>query len=116
MYQRFKEQVKALFDLMMESAENIKMFCWLYPFTNRDAFLFWHVVSAYAESLIDDITMLNAALTVVDQNPLGSAVTEVRSRSTEPLPQRIGLRNPEIQCRCGANESRKSEKILAFAM
>jgi argininosuccinate lyase len=29
--------------------------------------------SAYAESLIDDITMLNAALTVVDQNPLGSA-------------------------------------------
>jgi argininosuccinate lyase len=83
-----KEQVKALFDLMMESAENIKMFCWLYPFTNRDAFLFWHVVSAYAESLIDDITMLNAALTVVDQNPLGSAVTEVRSRSTEPLPQK----------------------------
>jgi argininosuccinate lyase len=30
--------------------------------------------SAYAESLIDDdITMLNAALKVVDQNPLGSA-------------------------------------------
>jgi argininosuccinate lyase len=28
---------------------------------------------AYAESLIDDITMLNAALKVVDQNPLGSA-------------------------------------------
>jgi argininosuccinate lyase len=28
--------------------------------------------SAYAETLIDDITMLNAAK-VVDQNPLGSA-------------------------------------------
>jgi argininosuccinate lyase len=29
--------------------------------------------SAYAETLIDDVTMLNAALTVADQNPLGSA-------------------------------------------
>jgi argininosuccinate lyase len=29
--------------------------------------------SAYAETLIDDITMLNAALKIVDQNPLGSA-------------------------------------------
>jgi argininosuccinate lyase len=44
--------------------------------------------SAYAESLIDDITMLNAALKVVVK-PLGSQrVTEVRSRSTEPLPQK----------------------------
>jgi len=29
--------------------------------------------SAYAESLIDDITLLNAAYQIVDQNPLGSA-------------------------------------------
>lgn len=29
--------------------------------------------SAYAESLIDDVYMLNAALKIVDQNPLGSA-------------------------------------------
>jgi argininosuccinate lyase len=72
MLSRFKEQVKALFDLMMESAENIKMFCCqVIPFTNRDAsFCMWF---SAAESLIDDITMLNAALTVVDQNPLGSA-------------------------------------------
>jgi argininosuccinate lyase len=73
---------------MMESAENIKMFCCrLYPFTNRDA-SFLACGSAYAESLIDDITMLNAALTVVDQNPFPQRVTEVRSRSTEPLPQK----------------------------
>jgi argininosuccinate lyase len=31
------------------------------------------VVFAYAETLIDDITMLNAALKIVNQNPLGSA-------------------------------------------
>jgi hypothetical protein len=32
------------------------------PFTNCNAIVFRDVVSAYAETLIDDITMLNAAL------------------------------------------------------
>jgi argininosuccinate lyase len=45
-----------------------------------DAVLFGLWFSAYAETLIDDITMLNAALKVVDQNPLGRLPgTEVRS-------------------------------------
>jgi hypothetical protein len=39
--------------------------------TNRDA-IFFGMWFSYAETLIDDITML-AALKVVDQNPLGSA-------------------------------------------
>jgi hypothetical protein len=47
-----KEQVKALFDLMMESAENIKMFCCrVYPFTNRDA-SFLHVVPLMPKALL----------------------------------------------------------------
>ena len=29
--------------------------------------------SAYAETLIDDVVMLNAAFAIADQNPLGSA-------------------------------------------
>jgi argininosuccinate lyase len=71
--------------------------------------------SAYAESLIDDITMLNAALTVVDQNPLGSAGLRKFVPDRQNLyHKRIGLRNPEIQCRCG-QMSRKIRKILAFA-
>jgi argininosuccinate lyase len=81
-----------------------------YPFTNRDAFsLAWF--SAYAESLIDDITMLNAALTVVDQNPLGSAAGYGSSFPIDRTftTKELG-RNPEIQCRCGANESRKIRK------
>jgi argininosuccinate lyase len=42
--------------------------------------------SAYAETLIDDITMLNAALKV-DQNPLGSPqVTAAPSLLIEHLP------------------------------
>jgi hypothetical protein len=43
----------------------------LYPFTNRDAFSL--ACGFPCRKPIDDITMLNAALTVVDQNPLGSA-------------------------------------------
>jgi hypothetical protein len=65
--------------------------------------------SAYAESLIDDITMLNAALTVVDQNPLGSGGLRKFVPDRQNLyHKRIGL-NPEIQC-CGANESENQKK------
>jgi argininosuccinate lyase len=65
----------------MESAEISKCITRIYAFTNCDAVLFRTVVSAYAETLIDDITMLNAALKVVDQNPLGRLPgTEVRSQ------------------------------------
>jgi hypothetical protein len=72
--------------------------------------------SAYAESLIDDITMLNAALTVVDQNPLGSAGLRKFVPDRQNLyHKRIGLRNPEIQCRCGANES-ENQKNPGFCM
>jgi argininosuccinate lyase len=65
--------------------------------------------SAYAESLIDDITMLNAALTVVDQNPLGSAARKFVPDRQNLYHKRIGLRNPEIQCRCGQMSRGKSE-------
>jgi hypothetical protein len=83
---------------MMESAEHQNVFCH-YTHLQMRCLPLLHVV-LLTESLIDDITMLNAALTVVDQNRVPQRVTEVRSRSTEPLPQ-SGLRNPEIQCRCG---------------
>jgi argininosuccinate lyase len=49
----------------------------IYKLRCRPLFGLWF--SAYAETLIDDITMLNAALKVVDQNPLGRLPgTEVR--------------------------------------
>jgi hypothetical protein len=39
-----KDLKQVQFDLMMESAEKHQNFCCHIPFTNRDAFLFWHVV------------------------------------------------------------------------
>jgi argininosuccinate lyase len=54
----------------MESARNIKML--LPGYTHLQIASSSDVVFAYAETLIDDITMLNAALKT-DQNPLGSA-------------------------------------------
>jgi argininosuccinate lyase len=67
-----KDLKRQVNDLMMESEKHQNV---LPGYTHLQiampsSFGMWF--SAY-ESLIDDITMLNAALTVVDQNPLGSA-------------------------------------------
>jgi hypothetical protein len=57
--------------------------------------------------------MLNAALKIVDQNPL----VQLGYGSSFPIDRTFnnkeGLK-PQIQCGCGTNESRR--KILAFAM
>lgn len=68
-------QVKALFDLLLDLAEAHKGVL-LPGYTHLQiampsSFGLWF--SAYAESLIDDIYMLQAAYRVADQNPLGSA-------------------------------------------
>ena len=70
-----KNMVKALFDLLILKAEIHKKV--LMPgYTHfqvamPSSFGLWF--SAYAESLIDDIYMLNTAYKIADQNPLGSA-------------------------------------------
>ena len=70
-----KDLVKALFDLLILKAEMHKKV--LMPgYTHfqvamPSSFGLWF--SAYAESLIDDVYMLNTAFKIADQNPLGSA-------------------------------------------
>lgn len=70
-----KEETKELFDLLIKLADTFKED--LMPgYTHLQvampsSFGLWF--SAYAESLIDDIYFVNAALKVCDQNPLGSA-------------------------------------------
>ena len=73
--QTIKQQVKELFDLLIELSKQYQNIL-LPGYTHfqvamPSSFGMWF--SAYAETLIDDVTMLNAALAVADQNPLGSA-------------------------------------------
>lgn len=70
-----KGQVKELFDLLLRLADTHKEVL-LPGYTHLQvampsSFGLWF--SAYAESLIDDVYLLNAAYRVADQNPLGSA-------------------------------------------
>ncbi len=70
-----KENINTLFELLISLADKYKEVL-LPGYTHfqiamPSSFGMWF--SAYAEALIDDVMMLNAAFSVVDQNPLGSA-------------------------------------------
>lgn len=116
----FKVQVKSLFDLLMEMADkhqNVLLPGYTHlQIAMPSSFGMWF--SAYAESLIDDITMLNAALKIVDQNPLGSAAGYGssfpidRTFTTEAL----GFETLKYNAVAAQMSRGKSEKILAFAM
>jgi len=73
--QQLKKVTFALFEILMDLAEKNKNV--LMPgYTHMQvampsSFGLWF--SAYAECLIDDVVLLNAAHTLADQNPLGSA-------------------------------------------
>jgi argininosuccinate lyase len=116
----FKSQVKTLFDLLMESAEkhqNVLLPGYTHlQIAMPSSFGMWF--SAYAETLIDDITMLNAALKIVDQNPLGSAAGYGssfpinRTFTTEEL----GFETLKFNSVAAQMSRGKSEKTVAFAM
>ncbi|MEL0455772.1 argininosuccinate lyase [Flavobacteriaceae bacterium SZ-1-7] len=70
-----KEKVKTLFDTLLSQAETYKDKV-LPGYTHLQvampsSFGLWF--SAYAELMVDDVFLLNAAIKTVDQNPLGSA-------------------------------------------
>ncbi|MTI32740.1 argininosuccinate lyase [Xanthovirga aplysinae] len=73
---------------------------------------------AYAESLIDDIYLLNAAYKICDQNPLGSAAGY---GSSFPLNRQmttdlLGFETLKYNVVAGQMSRGKAEKSLAFAM
>ncbi len=74
--------------------------------------------SAYAESLIDDMIIVNAALKVVDQNPLGSAAGYGSSFPIDRTHTTQTLKFTTLKYNVvAAQMSRgKSEKTVAFAM
>ncbi len=74
--------------------------------------------SAYAESLIDDMYMLNAAYRVVDQNPLGSAAGYGSSFPIDRDHTTAEMEFGELKVNSvAAQMSRgKTERSVAFAM
>ncbi|MBE0651721.1 MAG: argininosuccinate lyase [Bacteroidales bacterium] len=74
--------------------------------------------SAYAESLVDDLIMLNAAAKIADQNPLGSAAGygtgfPIDRKYTTEL---LGFSTLKYSSVAAQMSRGKLEKIVAFAM
>ena len=70
-----KKEIHSLFNILIKLSEKYKSFI-IPGYTHMQlampsSFGLWF--SAYAETLIDDIISINNALSIVDQNPLGSA-------------------------------------------
>lgn len=74
--------------------------------------------SAYAESLIDDIYLLNAAYKITDQNPLGSAAGYGSSFPIDRMATTADMAFGDLKVNSvAAQMSRgKTEKSVAFAM
>lgn len=115
-----KSLIKELFDLLMELAEKNKNVL-LPGYTHLQvampsSFGLWF--SAYAESLIDDVTMLNAAMQIIDQNPLGSAAGYGSSFpiSRDFTTKELGFSTLKYNVVAAQMSRGKSEKTMAFAM
>ena len=115
-----KQQVKELFDLLMAMAsENQNVLLPGYTHLQvamPSSFGMWF--SAYAESLIDDVVMLNAALTVTDQNPLGSAAGYGSSFPIDRTftTNELGFATLKYNSVAAQMSRGKTEKTTAFAL
>lgn len=115
-----KNLVKSLFDLLLERSEATKNIL-LPGYTHLQvampsSFGMWF--AAYAETLVDDITLLNAALKVVDQNPLGSAAGYGSSFAIDRTftTKELGFSDLKYNPTAAQMSRGKSEKITAFAL
>ncbi|MDR2121572.1 MAG: argininosuccinate lyase [Flavobacteriaceae bacterium] len=117
---QIKDQTRQLFDLLMDLAEKYKNVL-LPGYTHfqiamPSSFGLWF--SAYAESLIDDVIMLNAALKIVDQNPLGSAAGYGSSFPINRTytTRKLGFKTLKYNSVAAQMSRGKSEKSTAFAL
>lgn len=113
-------ETKLLFDLLQQQSEKYKAHL-LPGYTHLQiampsSFGLWF--GAYAESLVDDLTMLHGAYTVVNKNPLGSAAGYGssfplnRTMTTELLGFET-LNYNVVYAQMGRG---KTEKLVAFAL
>jgi argininosuccinate lyase len=115
-----KTLVRALFNLLLELAENYKSVL-LPGYTHLQiampsSFGLWF--SAYAESLIDDIYLLNAAYKIADQNPLGSAAGYGSSFpiDREYTTEEMNFETLKFNVVAAQMSRGKAEKTTAFGM
>ena len=115
-----KALVKTLFDTLLTLAQTHKDVI-IPGYTHLQAampssFGLWF--SAYAESLIDDIVMLNAAYTISDQNPLGSAAGYGSSFpiDREMTTELLGFKTLKYNSVAAQMSRGKLEKTVAFAL
>lgn len=115
-----KEQIHELFGLLINKAKQYKEVL-LPGYTHfqvamPSSFGLWF--SAYAESLIDDIYLLNAAFKVADQNPLGSAAGygSAFPIDREETTKLLGFETLKYNAVAAQMSRGKTEKSLAFAL
>ena len=115
-----RNATKEFFELLMELSEKYKNNL-LPGYTHfqvamPSSFGMWF--SAYAESLIDDIYMLNAAYRVVDQNPLGSAAGYGSSFpiDRDHTTAEMGFTQVKVNSVAAQMSRGKTERTVAFAM
>ncbi|WP_121355412.1 argininosuccinate lyase [Flavisolibacter nicotianae] len=115
-----KDEVKALFDLLIGQSEKYKSVL-LPGYTHLQiampsSFGLWF--GAYAESLVDDLEMLAAAYQVANKNPLGSGAGYGssfplnRTRTTEIL----GFASPNYNSVYAQMTRGKTEKVVAMGI
>ena len=118
--QEVKKEVSQLFNQLIDLAEKHKSV--LMPgYTHfqvamPSSFGLWF--SAYAESLIDDVYMLQAAMKVTDQNPLGSAAGYGSSFpiDREHTTKTLGFADLKYNSVAAQMSRGKTEKTVAFAL
>ena len=118
--QTLVQDVKVLFDLLQQKSEQYKAHL-LPGYTHLQiampsSFGLW--LGAYAESLVDDLTILQGAYKVVNKNPLGSAAGYGSSfpLDRELTTSLLGFETLNYNVVYAQMGRGKTEKIVAFAL
>jgi argininosuccinate lyase len=118
--QNLVQDVKVLFDLLQQKSEQYKAHL-LPGYTHLQiampsSFGLW--LGAYAESLVDDLTILQGAYKVVNKNPLGSAAGYGSSfpLDRELTTSLLGFETLNYNVVYAQMGRGKTEKIVAFAL
>lgn len=118
--QNLASLVKKLFDVLLERSEEHKQVL-LPGYTHTQAAMpssygLWF--AAYAESLVDDLVLMQSVHTIVNQNPLGSAAGYGSSfpLNRELTTELLGFEHPNVNVVYAQMGRGKVEQMLSFAL